>query len=390
MTPKLPVKAGSMFSGIGGFDLACERAGIKNEWMIEKEPFAQRVLRHRFKDTVLYDDVTTVETDSLARVDILTGGFPCQDLSIAGKRAGLSGSRSGLFWEIVRLAKDLQPQYLLLENVPGLLSSNEGKCFGLILDSLDELGYGLAWRVLDAKYTGVPQRRRRVFIVGNLGGPCRPEILFESESSGRHTTESEEEGKETPRNAGNGIEGNSLTPWDYQSVRIQNPKGVASPLTGCDDGGGRHPQYVVCNAEGTTKGIHNQAPLVMRNREGCEGGGKGPLLREDESLTLASSNDQVLFQPIAFETKQTPTHGEVTPTLRRMVDSSGGHVGVVTEMAVRRLTPLECERLQGFPDGWTDIPNASDTPRYKALGNAVAVPCVEWIINRIVRYGYGQ
>lgn len=181
----------SLFAGVGGFDLAFERVGAKVVAAVEIDAPARTVLAKRFPDTALFNDVTKVTGDELRAVGFvpergaIVGGFPCQDLSVAGRREGLAGTRSGLWWHFVRLLDDLRPTWVVAENVPGLLSSNGGRDFGAVLGSLGELGYGYAYRILDAKYFGVPQQRRRVFIVGHLGEPfgAAAEVLFEPESS---------------------------------------------------------------------------------------------------------------------------------------------------------------------------------------------------------------
>jgi DNA (cytosine-5)-methyltransferase 1 len=174
------IKTGvSLFAGIGGFDLAMERAGINVVATVEWDKHAQNVLTRRFPNSKLYGDITGVTGEQLINAGfdpangIITGGFPCQDLSVAGRRAGLSGSRSGLFWEICRLLDETKAQNFILENVPGLLTSNEGRDMGTVIRALEERGYSIAWRVLDAQYFGIPQRRRRVFIVGCFGDDWR-------------------------------------------------------------------------------------------------------------------------------------------------------------------------------------------------------------------------
>lgn len=177
------MKIGSLFAGIGGFDLAFRNVGATTVWASEIDPFAQRVLRARFPEAELVGDIAAWEPDPVRHaVDVITFGFPCQDLSVAGKREGLDGKRSGLFYEAARVVGILRPRWILAENVPGLLSSKRGDDFEAVLRTLDELGYGLSWRVCDAQGFGVPQRRRRVFIVGRLGAHCPPEVLFEPES----------------------------------------------------------------------------------------------------------------------------------------------------------------------------------------------------------------
>lgn len=175
----------SLFAGVGGFDLALTRAGVKVVASVEIDKKAQDVLRKQFPESTIFGDITGVTGEQLfaagfePRNGIITGGFPCQDLSVAGKRAGLSGKRSGLFWEICRLFDETRAQTFILENVPGLLSSNNGTDMATVVEALVERGYRIAWRVLDAQYFGVPQRRKRVFIVGCLGNSGRsPEEIL--------------------------------------------------------------------------------------------------------------------------------------------------------------------------------------------------------------------
>jgi len=195
---------GSAFAGIGGFELGLERAGWECLWQIENDKFCNKVLEERWPDVKRYGGIEDVEIGELGAVDLVCGGFPCQDLSVAGKRKGLSGGRSGLFWELVRLVRGLRPRWILVENVPGFLSSNQGEDFALALETLAECGYGLAWRVLDSQHFGVPQRRRRVFIVGHLGAPCPPEILFEPEGGEGDTAEGGKAGEEVAGTLGGG------------------------------------------------------------------------------------------------------------------------------------------------------------------------------------------
>ena len=190
----------SLFAGVGGFDLAMERNGVKVVATVEIDKKCNEVLAKHFPTAKQFTDVQQVTGKDLldAGFDptrgIITGGFPCQDLSVAGKRAGLAGERSGLFWEIARLVEETQTEWFILENVPGLLSSNGGKDFGIVLREMADLGYSIGWRVLDAQYFGVPQRRRRVFIVGSrTAGPERTlKVLLESKGLRRNTTQSQQ------------------------------------------------------------------------------------------------------------------------------------------------------------------------------------------------------
>lgn len=177
----------SLFAGIGGFDLAMQRNQVKVVASVEIDKACNQVLAKHFPDTKQFTDITEVKGSDLIDAGfnpsggIITGGFPCQDLSVAGKRAGLAGERSGLFWHAARLVEETQSEWFIIENVPGLLTSNGGKDFAIVLGEMAELGYSVAWRILDAQYFGVPQRRRRVFIVGRRAGGASPaEVLFKS------------------------------------------------------------------------------------------------------------------------------------------------------------------------------------------------------------------
>lgn len=195
----------SLFAGVGGFDLAMQRKGVKVVASVEIDTKCNEVLAKHFPEATQFTDVTTVKGEDLInagfnpRTGIITGGFPCQDLSVAGKRAGLAGERSGLFWEIARLVEETQTEYFVIENVPGLLTSNKGRDFGVVVGTMADLGYSLGWRVLDAQHFGVPQRRRRVFIVGrrsdNSSSPA--EILFKSDGLRRDHTQSQPKGQDS-------------------------------------------------------------------------------------------------------------------------------------------------------------------------------------------------
>jgi DNA (cytosine-5)-methyltransferase 1 len=196
----------SLFAGVGGFDLAMQRQGVKVVASVEIDKNCNQVLAQHFPDATQFTDVTTVKGEDLInagftpRTGIITGGFPCQDLSVAGKRAGLAGERSGLFWEIARLVEETQTEYFIIENVPGLLSSNNGADFGVVIGTMADLGYSLGWRVLDAQHFGVPQRRRRVFVVGRRTPDSSvAEILFKSEGLRGNTSQSKQEGKDLTR-----------------------------------------------------------------------------------------------------------------------------------------------------------------------------------------------
>jgi DNA (cytosine-5)-methyltransferase 1 len=199
------MKAVSLFAGVGGFDLALERAGVPVVASVEIDKHARGVLQQQFPNTTLLEDVKDVTGDQLRELGfegsdgIIVGGFPCQDLSVAGKRAGLAGGRSGLFWEICRILDETKTKWFVLENVPGLLSSNEGRDMGTVIQALVERGYGVAYRILDAQYFGVAQRRRRIFIVGCLGdnGRAPAEVLALIEGMRGYSEAINQKGKTT-------------------------------------------------------------------------------------------------------------------------------------------------------------------------------------------------
>ena len=211
------MKAVSLFAGVGGFDLALERNGIQVVASVEIDKNARKILEKQFPNSTILEDVCDVTGDKLRELGfdsdgIIVGGFPCQDLSVAGKRAGLAGNRSGLFFEITRILEETKAKYFILENVPGLLSSNKGRDMGTVIGTLDDLGYSVAWRVLDAQYFGVPQRRRRVFIVGCLGNDWRTpaEILSLIEGRSGYSTESKSQGKDASRTTPDGAGTSSI------------------------------------------------------------------------------------------------------------------------------------------------------------------------------------
>ena len=480
------IKTGvSLFAGIGGFDLAMERAGINVVATVEWDKHAQGVLARRFPNSKLYGDITGVTGEQLISAGfdpangIITGGFPCQDLSVAGRRAGLTGSRSGLFWEICRLLDETKAQSFILENVPGLLSSNEGRDMGTVIRALEERGYSVAWRVLDAQHFGVAQRRRRVFIIGHLGNDWRTpaEILAIAESSARYSEQSNTKRKETSGIIGDGIAddsraGNfelydfpkeSISPTlnarrahdtmtyqevarmqgfgDYQidevsgSLKARDYKDAtdlviqpfvkivrsgaraedgslpaevwaeretAPTLNVMDNNGESHatvlindPTFFYAKSHqdvriqgdvintlaatmgtggGNTPMVHAIQNTVIGRKDTSGPQGKGYGNEEDPMFTLDTTSPHA----IAFHMTQTPVSGEISPT----IGSSPGGMGMINRSVVRRLTPIECERLQGFPDNWTE--GQADSHRYKQLGNAVAVPVVEWIIRRFI------
>lgn len=351
----------SLFAGVGGFDLGAELAGFEVIGQVEIDKNCQEVLRQRFPNALLHDDVTTAiawakENDLIGRVDIVCGGFPCQDVSVAGKRAGIAGARSGLFWEAIRFSEEVKAHTIILENVPGLLSSNDGRDFGVVISTLADAGYShIEWRVLDSQFFGVPQRRRRVFIVGTTRNPSGSPILVEREGLSGDSQQSEQEGQDPSSSSGGSTVARMRGFGDYaiddkaSALKARDYKDVTDIV-------------------------------VLRRREGKPGGGKGPLLSNDRSLSLGGVNDQSVFiiptHAVAYD-ELNNSISDIHHTLRAGTKQS---TGVLTSV-VRRLTPLECERLQGFPDNWTE--SQPLTQRYKQMGNAVTVNVAKWIFDRI-------
>lgn len=417
---------GSLFSGIGGFDLAAELEGCSVCWQVEYNAQAQSILRAHWPGIPLHKDVCDVGADTLDPVELLVGGFPCQDLSVAGNRAGLAGERSGLFFEFMRIAGELRPRWVLIENVPGLFSSGKGEDLTVVLETLAELGYGWAYRVLDSQYFGVAQRRRRVFIVGRLGDRPPGEVLFEPESCSGDPAPSREARKGAARSAQGGagadgeIAGTVASKWAKGTGgpagdEVQNL--VAHTLRGesfdaSEDGTGRGTPLVVtppllASGRGTarTGESRGQDPLVVCRPttdyrtgayEECEASG-----------TLTTGTDMSRATPLVvdpspvYSIQNRAVAENLAPTLtvggrdRGAGDSTDNTPSAAGPgLRVRRLTPRECERLQGFPDDWTrfgldadhQMVEQADTPRYKQLGNAVTVPVIRWIVRRIQLY----
>ena len=330
------IAAGSLFSGIGGFDLGFERAGMAVSWQCEKDAAARGVLRRHWPNTTIYEDVHDVGTGTPA-VDLVCGGFPCQDVSIAGRRAGLAGERSGLWFEFHRILTELAPPWVVIENVPGLLSSNCGRDFAVVLLGLGQLGYCSAWRVLDSQYFGVPQRRRRLFLVGYLGDGRAAEVLFERDGGGGHSAPGSETREGITANPA-GIAGTISSKW---------AKGTGGPA------GDEHYNLIADWRHGSVASI---SPTLQAKNQG------------GYSLN---------YLPGVVGTLAASGAGSARPAGQRNETDM-----IIDHRAPRRLTPLECERLQGFPDGWTN--GQADGPRYRQLGNAVTVNVAEWIGRQIV------
>ena len=470
------LRLGSLFDGSGGFPLAAIICGIKPIWASEVEPFPIRVTQKKLPQVKHLGDIKDIDGSKIEPVDIISFGSPCQDLSIAGKRAGLEGEKSNLFYEAIRVIKEMRcktngkhPRYLLWENVPGAFSSNKGEDFRCVLEEITRIkdstvklprssrwqsageilgdNFSLAWRVLDAKYFGVPQRRRRIFLVADLDGGSSREILFEQKSMSGDTSEGCEKGKRNTR-----------------TIKESFNKTICLN----DQGGQRMDFY--SDESGTLRASGGIAPFVFENHS-QDSRYKGPL---KETQTLASNLGQGgNNQPfVVYDIRQTSEntknerHNIYECDVSRTIDTSGntptrnqGGVAIVedtysmsknsyftkadknisspllatdykdpplvNQRLVRRLTPKECGRLQGFPDYWCDnleIENPTDedlsfwrevfdkdaeikglkkkktdkqilkwlknphtdSAEYKMWGNGIALPCAIYIFKRLI------
>ena len=331
----------SVCSGIEAATVAWHPLGWNPVAFSEIEKFPSRVLAHHYPDVPNVGDMTKFEEWNIGAIDLFVGGTPCQSFSVAGLRKGLDDPRGNLMLTFGAIANRFRPRWLVWENVPGVLSSNGGRDFGAFVGMLGELGYGWAYRVLDAQYFGVAQRRRRVFVVGCLGNwRHAAAVLFERHSlSGNPAPSRKKEGEITA----NALSGTS------QSIGF-NARQDPCSWTGC---------VGTLDTDAGTQAVLQFAaiPISTQNAIGRVNG--------IDEWPLGIFND-----------------GDPAPTLSK---SHGHAVGTnkSSDFAVRRLTPVECERLQGFPDNYTNIPNAADGPRYKALGNSMAVPVMRWIGKRI-------
>lgn len=421
-----------LFSGIGGFSLAFERQGFSTIAQVEKDKNCLKLLESKWPTVTRHNDVTTFDTDSIECPSVVTFGSPCQDLSVAGQRQGMAGERSGLFYAATRIIQRLVGrglEFALWENVEGAFSSNGGRDFAGVLAELGRCGaLDIGWRVLDCQFWGLAQRRRRVFLVADFRGRRCPEVLsFESCLRG-HPEAGREKGERVAGTIGSCAQGGfRSTDLDQSGAFIPCvARTVTAERDGYNDGSD---QTYICMAHGQGNAevrrdgepsltCNNEAPIVIPI-QGVNGSGKaqnglGVGANGSEMFTLTSRDQHA----IAFSTKD---HGqdaamELSPTLR-----SGNHIdgnanggcgpaiafqsriarnghGVPScavsalqaaatgdskpliagaAYGVRRLTPRECERLQGFPDDYTA--GFSDSVRYRMLGNSVAVPVVEWL-----------
>src|SRR3990172_6879308 len=411
---------GSLFAGIGGFDLGFERAGFRILFNCEIDKHARAVLARHWPEVPCYDDVRELQGADLPRVDVLCGGFPCQDISVAGKRAGLAGERSGLWFEFARLVGELHPEWVVVENVPGLRSSNGGNDLATILRGLAELGYMGSWWSPDAQHFGLAQRRERVFIVGHLGSGRAVEVLPDTGCLQGHPAPRREAGEGVAGTLGGGS-GERGYPLDTD--RATFIPAIAHSVRGMTGGIDREDMHTLVASPITASAGHHgySSPrgdgadnLVMSFQSRIARNGRGQPSDLVPALRGAEEGDTADSKPLIYDlrnvssrgNRSNPQPGDPSPTLHegagdmiyvpdvvpnamssKWAKGAGGPAGdeilnlIAPQSMVRRLTPTECERLMGFEDGWTA--GQADSHRYRQLGNAVAVPVAEWIARRI-------
>lgn len=389
-----------------------------------------------------FGDFTQITCADTGKFDLLVGGTPCTDFSVAGKRKGFEGSRGSLTYEYVRLLRRTMPDWFVWENVPGVLQGNMRRGFAAFIWSLHQLGYTVEWRIIDAQFCrvdgfprAVPQRRRRLFVVGYLGDYGRQPILLEPPSSLGDSPPRRKTGTGITCDAENIVRNNSS--WDVQSYRITDSRDAVPTLSGCDGGGGRHPGGFFCMASGQanaeiqeelspTLNCDHEQPIIaiagnIIGRQ-PQNGGNGTgfdvsgscytltgtdrhavcIAASDTAIDTVGSanpdnsggavNPAVAFEPRYYTRGQGGAKGsDIAGALSAQSHgSSDAAAHVATGSIVRRLIPVEAERLMGFADNWTCIPwrgrpeeKCPDSPRYKALGNSMAVNIMRWIGRRI-------
>lgn len=416
--PRPRRKHGSLFSGIEGFGLGFERAGFALRWHSEIEPWCNRVLERHWPEVPNVGDATAIDPRSLEPVDVISFGSPCQDLSVAGRRAGLDGARSSLFFTAARIIEQCRPSLAIWENVPGAFSSNDGRDFLAVLNTLADIGAtDIAWRVIDSKYSGVPQQRRRIFLVADFGGQRAGEVLFESEGCGGHPTPGRAERESAAWGSRDGL-ARSLGAvgggQDYGANKgtLAFAHALTAATAATEDGTGRgtplavvmHPDAV--HRDGVAKRDSPDAGGRLRKRDAGQG-----VRQDDLSYTLNAGEPPTLFliddvrgggdvPAYTLDSVSQPAvmvldHQNMTtrPDVGTLHDQTGrgnmGGIGFSLSLgsAVRRFTPTECERLQGFPDGHTCLCGAADDYRtiLRVVWNSAQAQGVpEWESRRLL------
>ena len=424
----------SICSGIEAATEGWHSLGWKPVAFSEIEKFPCSALAHHYPDVPNWGDMTKFKEWPDANVNVLVGGTPCQSFSVAGLRKGLADPRGNLMLTYLAIAAKYRPSWLVWENVPGVLSSNGGRDFASLLRGMAELGYGFAYRILDAQYFGVPQRRRRVFVVGHLGDWRRAAaVLFERHSLQGHPAPSREAGKgfthpvaPSLTSSGRGVERGGDTRGQDPVVAITPHRMVAFGEYVSDDTASAmkmrdykdatdlvtFPMHDMVTRHAGTDGSGHQVgkghgmgigdngdPMFTLGSDrhavafAHQAGGAQTTLGYDPALGTTPTLSKCQTPAVAFESRLARNGrgapSEIVPPLKAQSGETGkGDAAplVMSAMQVRRLTPRECERLQGFPDDYTQVPyrnKPADGPRYKALGNSMAVPVMAWIGKRI-------
>ena len=415
------MRYGSVCSGVEAATVAWHPLGWEPQWFSEIEKFPSAVLQHHYPDVPNYGDMTKFkEWPDDRTIELLVGGTPCQSFSVAGLRKGLADPRGNLMLTYLAIAAQHRPRWLVWENVPGVLSSNRGRDFGTFIGALGKLGYGFAYRVLDAQYFGVAQRRRRVFVVGHSGDWKRAAaVLFERESlSGNPAPSREAQQKVAGAIAASSFTGGAGGRPEGAAVNHFVPTVAGSLDTQC--GGGKLTHQSANNGhlilEKDLMGTLTARMFAALGARDVEEGALHPVAFDAYnqevtgvvSKTVAARSDLDAASCIAVGAQNSASQGDsgppvsfsrvddgrdatsnLAPTMR-VSGNAGGVLAMADRLCVRRLTPRECERLQGFPDDYTRIAwrnkapeDCPDGPRYKAMGNSMAVPVMRWIGERI-------
>ena len=399
---------GTVCSGIGAPESAWKPLGWRCAFMSEIEPFPRAALAHHYPDVPLHGDFTTIQAADYEPIELLCGGTPCQSFSVAGLRGGMADERGNLALEFLRLADRLRPRWVVWENVPGVRSSGGGRDFGAFLGGLGELGYGWAYRSLDAQYAGLAQRRERVFVVGYLGD-WRPAaaVLFEPASMRGDPAPRRETGERVAPTVARGSPNGRTYGLDADTADSLIARCLTSHPSRSD---GESETFIAhtlrgegfdASEDGTGRGVPLVCGTLTSNGDAHSGfkDEHGPVAFGWQNSASQGDSTSVLTFPtldksktpaIAFDLAQITsaanrTRAELGLPASAMAKGSQMHMSLMA--AVRRLTPRECERLQGFPDDFTLVPYrrgmAADGPRYRALGNSMAVPVLRWIGRRI-------
>lgn len=386
----------SLFTGIGGFEIGIQKAyenlsktkgqeqggaqgdspDAERKLLAAEQPYcigyseidkyAVQIYQKHFPKHTNYGDITKINAEELPDFDFLCGGFPCQAFSIAGNRRGFEDTRGTLFFDIARILAVKRPRNFLLENVKGLLSHDEGRTFATIIATLDELGYDVQWQVLNSKNHGVPQNRERVFIVGNLRGEPRPKVFpFRENDAVPGGASESNEGRPQAEISGAIRTGEQKVKADGTFIKV----------VGTLEGGGWEKRHEQIRRIHGTDGISPTIPTGT-------GGGVMTKIAIPEATKKgyaeAEIGDSINLSVPGSATRR----GRIGKGVAQTLDTGMQQHTLSPDMKIRRLTPTECERLQGFPDGWTDI--VSDSQRYKTLGNAVTVNVIRDIMEKII------